>query len=63
MVGTLQRILVTDYSRRDPGQLQGRTENNRIVNFRCDNPTLIGQFVDIHIDDARPHSLFGSLVQ
>ncbi len=63
MVGTLQRILVTDYSRRDPGQLQGRTENNRIVNFRCDNPTLIGQFVDIHIDDARPHSLFGSLVE
>lgn len=63
MVGSVQRILVTDYSRRDPGQLQGRTENNRIVNFRCDNPKLIGQFVDIHIDDARPHSLFGSLAQ
>ena len=63
MVGTLQRILVTDYSRRDPGQLQGRTENNRIVNFRCDNPTLIGQFADVHIDAAQPHSLRGSLVQ
>ena len=62
MVGTVQRILVTDYSRRDPGQLQGRTENNRIVNFRCDNPKLIGQFVDVQIDDARPHSLFGSLL-
>src|SRR5471032_693770 len=63
MVGSIQRILVTDYSKKDPGELQGRTENNRIVNFRCDNPTLIGQFADVHIDAAQPHSLRGSLVQ
>jgi tRNA-2-methylthio-N6-dimethylallyladenosine synthase len=35
MVGSIQRILVTDYSKKDPGELQGRTENNRIVNFRA----------------------------
>src|SRR5476649_299411 len=63
MVGSIQRILVTDYSKKDPGELQGRTENNRIVNFRCDNPTMIGQFADVHIDAAQPHSLRGSLVQ
>src|SRR5471032_2783577 len=63
MVGSIQRILVTDYSKKDPGELQGRTENNRIVNFRCDTPTLIGQFADVHIDAAQPHSLRGSLVQ
>ncbi len=62
MVGTTQRILVTDYSKKDPGMLQGRTEHNRIVNFRCDNPRLIGQFVDVHIDDALPHSLRGTLL-
>ncbi|CAD5379829.1 isopentenyl-adenosine A37 tRNA methylthiolase [Pseudomonas sp. OF001] len=62
MVGTTQRILVSDYSKKDPGMLQGRTENNRIVNFRADNPRLIGQFVDVHIDEALPHSLRGSLV-
>lgn len=62
MVGTTQRILVTDYSKKDPGMLQGRTEHNRIVNFRCDNPRLIGQFVEVHIDDALPHSLRGTLV-
>src|SRR5690606_1193649 len=45
MVGSTQRILVSDYSKKDPGMLQGRTENNRIVNFRCDNPRLIGHFV------------------
>jgi len=62
MVGTVQRILVSDYSKKDPGMLQGRTEQNRIVNFRCDNPRLIGQFVDVHIDDALPHSLRGTLL-
>ncbi|MCO7566550.1 tRNA (N6-isopentenyl adenosine(37)-C2)-methylthiotransferase MiaB [Pseudomonas sp. S 311-6] len=62
MVGSVQRILVTDFSKRDPGQLQGRTENNRIVNFRSDNPLLIGQLVDVRIEEARPHSLIGALI-
>ncbi len=62
MVGSIQRVLVNDFSKRDPGQLTGRTENNRIVNFRCDNARLIGQFADVRIDEARPHSLRGSLV-
>jgi tRNA-2-methylthio-N6-dimethylallyladenosine synthase len=62
MVGTRQRILVTDYAKRDPGQLQGRTENNRVVNFRCDNPSLIGQFVNVEIYEALPNSLRGTLI-
>jgi tRNA-2-methylthio-N6-dimethylallyladenosine synthase len=43
--------------------LQGRTENNRIVNFPSSNAGLIGQFVDVRIDDALPHSLRGSLLE
>lgn len=62
MVGSTQRILVSDYSKKDPGMLQGRTENNRIVNFPSANPRLIGQFVLVRIDDALPHSLRGSLL-
>jgi tRNA-2-methylthio-N6-dimethylallyladenosine synthase len=62
MVGSSQRILVSDYSKKDPGMLQGRTENNRVVNFRCDNPGLIGQIVAVRIDEALPHSLRGSLI-
>ena len=61
MVGTTQRILVSDFSKKDPGMLQGRTEHNRVVNFRCDNPGLIGQFVDVEILEALPHSLRGKL--
>jgi tRNA-2-methylthio-N6-dimethylallyladenosine synthase len=62
MVGSTQRILVTGVSKKDPGQLQGRTENNRVVNFSTDNHALIGNFTDVTIDDALPNSLRGSLL-
>jgi tRNA-2-methylthio-N6-dimethylallyladenosine synthase len=62
MVGNTERILVTGYSKKDPGQLCGRTENNRVVNFRSDNAELIGKFVDVLIEEALPNSLRGSLV-
>lgn len=62
MVGSVQRILVTGLSRKDPGEHQGRTENNRVVNFRTDNPAVIGQFVDARITSAMPNSLRGELI-
>ncbi|MGB4246283.1 MAG: TRAM domain-containing protein, partial [Pseudohongiellaceae bacterium] len=61
MVGSTQRILVTGVSRKDPGELQGRTENNRVVNFRCDDIRLAGQFVDVKITKAYVNSLAGTL--
>ncbi len=58
MVGTTQRILVDRPARKDPRQLAGRTENNRVVNFS--GPTaLIGQFVAVRITEALPNSLRG----
>ena len=62
MVGTTQRILVDGISKKDPSQLQGRTENNRVVNFQHDDDELIGQFVNVHIDNAYTNSLIGSLL-
>ena len=62
MVGTRQTILVTGVSRKDPGQLQGRTENNRVVNFGCTDHGLIGGFADVEITEALPNSLRGSLL-
>ncbi len=61
MVGTTQTILVDGYSKKDPGQLQGRTGNNRVVNFRSDDDDLIGQFIDVSIDCALPNSLIGTI--
>jgi tRNA-2-methylthio-N6-dimethylallyladenosine synthase len=58
MVGGIQRILVERPAKKDPAQLAGRTENNRVVNF--DGPAeLIGQFVEVRITEALPNSLRG----
>jgi tRNA-2-methylthio-N6-dimethylallyladenosine synthase len=61
MVGRVERVLVDRPSRKDPNQLAGRTENNRVVNF-AGARQLIGQFVDVHISAANPNSLRGELV-
>lgn len=62
MVGSRQRLLVTGVSKKDPGQLQGRSENNRVVNFACHDHNLIGQFVDVTITEALPNSLRATLL-
>lgn len=62
MVGTLQNVLVIEPSKRDPHQLAGRTDNNRVVNFDG-HPRLIGHFVQVRITEAMPNSLRGEIVQ
>jgi len=61
MVGSKQRILVTGVSKKDPGQLAGRTENNRVVNFSCLDHDLIGNFATVAVIEALPNSLRGVL--
>ncbi|MFN7086714.1 MAG: tRNA (N6-isopentenyl adenosine(37)-C2)-methylthiotransferase MiaB [Burkholderiales bacterium] len=61
MIGTRQRVLVDGVSRRNADELSGRTDNNRVVNFR--GPVrLIGEFTDVTITAALPHSLRGEIV-
>ena len=62
MVGSTQRILVDGFSKKDPGQLQGRTENNRIINFHHDDDEIIGRFAEVKVDKALPNSLLGTLI-
>jgi tRNA-2-methylthio-N6-dimethylallyladenosine synthase len=61
MEGTVQRVLVEGVSKKNPEELMGRTDNNRIVNFKG-QPRLIGQFVNVTITQAFPHSLRGEVV-
>jgi tRNA-2-methylthio-N6-dimethylallyladenosine synthase len=61
MVGTVQRVLVEGPAKKDPSELCGRTDNNRVVNF-AGHPRLVGSFVDVMIDEARAHSLRGTVV-
>jgi tRNA-2-methylthio-N6-dimethylallyladenosine synthase len=60
-VGTVQRVLVEGPSRKDASELMGRTECNRIVNFKG-RPRLVGQLIDVAITQALPHSLRGEVV-
>ncbi|AMO58337.1 (dimethylallyl)adenosine tRNA methylthiotransferase [Endozoicomonas montiporae CL-33] len=61
LVGSTQKILVTGYSKKDPGELMGRTECNRIVNFKFDDPRLIGHFANVEVTDAFAHSMRGKI--
>ena len=61
MVGTRQRVLVEGVAKKDANELSGRTDNNRVVNFRG-TARLIGGFVDVAITAALPHSLRGEIV-
>lgn len=61
MVGKTENILVTGISKKDPSQLQGRTENNRVVNFTSSDGTLIGNFLPVLITGALKNSLAGKI--
>ena len=61
MVGKVERVLVSDHSKKNRAELSGRTENNRVVNFAADS-SFIGEFVDVRITAALPNSLRGECV-
>jgi tRNA-2-methylthio-N6-dimethylallyladenosine synthase len=61
MVGGIERVLVAGPSRKDAGELAGRTGNNRVVNFPG-AAALAGRFVDVRVTAARAHSLRGELL-
>ena len=64
MVGTVQSVLVEGPSKRDAHEYQGRSENNRVVNFNGgpNADRLVGQFVDVTITESHPFSLRGEIV-
>ncbi|MGZ3238891.1 MAG: tRNA (N6-isopentenyl adenosine(37)-C2)-methylthiotransferase MiaB [Burkholderiaceae bacterium] len=64
MVGTVQRILVEGPSKKDANELQGRSENNRVVNFDGgpNGARLVGQLVDVKITRSYAYSLRGELI-
>ena len=60
MVGARARVLVEGPSKKNPRELRGRTENNRVVNFAGPHE-LAGTFADVTIVEALPNSLRGVL--
>ena len=62
MVDSEQRVLVEGPSKKNPMELSGRTENNRVVNFEG-TPKMIGHFVDVKITDVFANSLRGHVIR
>ena len=62
MVGETRKCLVTGVSKKNPGEFQARTENNKVVIFSCSDQSLIGKIVDIEIVEAKNKSLRGVAV-
>lgn len=64
MVGQVVGVLVEGPSKKNPAEMQGRSENNRVVNFDGgpNGARLVGQLVDVHITESFSYSLRGDLV-
>ncbi|MFI4937277.1 MAG: tRNA (N6-isopentenyl adenosine(37)-C2)-methylthiotransferase MiaB [Candidatus Berkiellales bacterium] len=61
MIGTIEKVLVTGPSKKDPNELCGRTENNRVVNFKAPY-SLIGKMADLHITGVKHYTLRAEVV-
>lgn len=60
MLGSVQRVLVEGISKKDTLELAGRTDNNRVINFRG-SPGMIGRFVEVSVTQVVRHTLRGEL--
>jgi tRNA-2-methylthio-N6-dimethylallyladenosine synthase len=58
LIGRKLRVLVTGHDRKK-GYLRGLTEGKLIVRFQAEDPSLIGQFIDLEINSAADFSLEG----
>lgn len=60
MVGREEKILVEGESKKRAGEMQGRTSNNRVVNFVADKES-IGQMINVHITQQTAYALRGQI--
>jgi len=60
MLGKTESVLVEGISVKRKNEVFGRTDNNKVVNFRGDD-TLIGNLIDVSIDEIRGNTLHGTL--
>ena len=61
LAGRTLEILVDGRSRRNPGELAGRTRCNRVVNFDGHGRVAVGDVVHARITEVLPHSLRAAL--
>ena len=62
MIDTTQQVLVEGRSKKSSEEFAGRTENNRVVNFKAP-VQVIGNFVKLKITEAYSNSLRGKFLE
>ena len=62
MLNTEQLVLVEGFSKKSDQEYSGRTENNRVVNFKAPH-NVIGKFVQLKITDVYANSLRGTYLE
>ena len=58
--GRTEQVLVEDQNPKDPNQVMGRTDGNRLTFFEGDIAALKGTIVSVKITEVRPFSLTGT---
>ncbi len=61
LAGRALEVLVDGTSRKNTGELTGRTRCNRVVNFEGAGRTAVGDIVQVRVTEVLPHSLRGAL--
>ncbi len=61
MIGTTQRVLIDHFSKKKAGVLLGKTDNNRIIEFK-ESKDLLNKFVKVKVMKILGKSLVGELV-
>jgi tRNA-2-methylthio-N6-dimethylallyladenosine synthase len=54
-------VLIDGRSKKNAGELSGRTRCNRVVNFDGQGGASVGDLTQVYIDQVLPHSLRGTL--
>ncbi len=62
LIGTIQKVLVEGPAKKKKNnQLMGRINSNQIVVFDANNKIIAGSVIELRIDNAEGHTLFGIL--
>lgn len=60
--GTVQQVLVEEVNKKIEGYVSGRLSNNSVVHFKGDT-NLIGQLVNVSLDEAKGFYYMGTIVK
>ena len=61
MIGSTQRVLIDHEAKRKKNTLLGKTDNNRIVEFKKNN-SLLDKFVNVRIEKISDKNLIGTII-